>query len=54
MRFNNEVEQEGISMFPELLNSRTTNKWKVQQVEKALNNLLGVTISFWGNCTLRD
>ncbi|UNP78394.1 ArpU family transcriptional regulator [Bacillus nitratireducens] len=40
MRFNNEVEQEGISLFPELRDSRNTSKWKVQQVEKALNNLL--------------
>jgi len=28
MRFNNEVEQEGISLFPELRNSKTTNKMK--------------------------
>ncbi|SCV20693.1 ArpU family phage transcriptional regulator [Bacillus cereus] len=40
MRFSNEVEQEGISLFPELRDSRNTSKWKVQQVEKALNNLL--------------
>lgn len=40
MRFSNDVEQEGISLFPELRDSRNTSKWKVQQVEKALNNLL--------------
>ncbi|MGQ4706055.1 ArpU family transcriptional regulator [Bacillus thuringiensis] len=40
MRFSNDVEQEGISLFPELRGSRNTSKWKVQQVEKALNNLL--------------
>ena len=39
MRFSNEVEQEGISLFPELHNLRNTSKWRVQQVEKALNNL---------------
>ncbi|PFJ04976.1 ArpU family transcriptional regulator [Bacillus cereus] len=31
MRFSNEVEQEGISLFPELRDSRNTSKWKVQQ-----------------------
>ena len=40
MRFSNEVEQEGISLFPELRDSRVTSRMKVQQIEKALNNIL--------------
>ncbi|SCC55530.1 ArpU family phage packaging/lysis transcriptional regulator [Bacillus wiedmannii] len=40
MRFSNDVEKEGNSLFPELSDSRNMSKWKVQQVEKALNNLL--------------
>lgn len=39
MRFSNEVEKEGISLLPELHNLRNTSKWRVQQIEKALNNL---------------
>ncbi len=35
MRFSNDMKQEG-----ELRDSRNTSKWRVQQVEKALNNLL--------------
>ncbi|MGH0945569.1 ArpU family phage packaging/lysis transcriptional regulator [Bacillus mycoides] len=40
MRFSNDVEQEGISLFPELRDSRNASKWKVQQVERALNEIL--------------
>ena len=60
MRFNNEVEQEGISLFPELRNSKTTNKMKVQQVEKALNNILDdderniITMKFLTNKPVKD
>ncbi|MCU5684103.1 ArpU family transcriptional regulator [Bacillus wiedmannii] len=40
MRFSNDVEKEGNSLLPELRDSRNMSKWKVQQAEKALNNLL--------------
>ncbi|QQA19281.1 ArpU family transcriptional regulator (plasmid) [Bacillus cereus] len=60
MRFSNEVEQEGISLFPELRDSRVTSRMKVQQIEKALNNILDederniITMKFLDNKPVKD
>ncbi|WP_369355661.1 ArpU family phage packaging/lysis transcriptional regulator [Lysinibacillus capsici] len=60
MRFNNEVEQDGISLFPELRNSRTMNQIKVKQIEKVLNDLLDedelriINMKYLNNKRLKD
>lgn len=40
MRFSNDVEQEGISLFPELRDSRNTSKWKVQRGRESTSQFI--------------
>ncbi|MGW6193977.1 ArpU family phage packaging/lysis transcriptional regulator [Bacillus cereus] len=60
MRFNNEVEQEGISLFPEIRNSRRISELKVKQIEKTLNHILDkeerdiITMKFLTNERVKD
>ncbi|PFW61532.1 ArpU family phage packaging/lysis transcriptional regulator [Bacillus sp. AFS075034] len=60
MRFNNEVEQEGISLFPELRDSRTMSRFKLRQIEKVLNDILDsdekqiIEMKFLNNKRLKD
>ncbi|HHB2941839.1 TPA: ArpU family phage packaging/lysis transcriptional regulator [Bacillus cereus] len=60
MRFSNELEQEGISLFPELRDSRVTSRMKVQQIEKALHDILDederniITMKFLDNKPVKD
>ncbi|MGY3419139.1 ArpU family phage transcriptional regulator [Bacillus mycoides] len=60
MRFNNEVEQEGISLFPELRNSKTMSQFKVKQIEKVLNDILDddersiISMKFLTNKSVKD
>ncbi|VXC61994.1 ArpU family phage transcriptional regulator [Bacillus mycoides] len=60
MRFNNEVEQEGISLFPELRNSKTMSQFKVRQIEKVLDDILDddersiISMKFLTNKSVKD
>lgn len=60
MRFNNEVEQEGISLFPEIRNSRRISELKVKQIEKTLDHILDederniITMKFLDNKPVKD
>ncbi|MFA2567627.1 ArpU family phage packaging/lysis transcriptional regulator [Bacillus wiedmannii] len=60
MRFNNEVEQEGISLFPEIRNSRRVSELKVKQIEKTLEHILDaderniITMKFLDNKPVKD
>ncbi|MFE4764234.1 ArpU family phage packaging/lysis transcriptional regulator [Bacillus mycoides] len=60
MRFNNEVEQEGISLFPEIRNSRRISELKVKQMEKTLEHVLDkeerdiITMKFLTNERVKD
>ncbi|MBK5469348.1 ArpU family transcriptional regulator [Bacillus sp. TH19] len=60
MRFNNEVEQEGISLFPEIRNSRRISELKVKQMEKTLEHILDkeerdiITMKFLTNERVKD
>ncbi|PFA26719.1 ArpU family transcriptional regulator [Bacillus cereus] len=60
MRFNNEVEQEGISLFPEIRNSRRVSELKVKQIEKTLDHILDaderniITMKFLDNKPVKD
>lgn len=60
MRFNNEVEQEGISLFPEIRNSRRISELKVKQIEKTLDHILDkeerdiITMKFLTNERVKD
>ncbi|MGG1339899.1 ArpU family phage packaging/lysis transcriptional regulator [Bacillus toyonensis] len=60
MRFNNEVEQEGISLFPEIRNSRRISELKVKQIEKTLAHILDkeereiITMKFLTNERVKD
>ncbi|MFK4380218.1 ArpU family phage transcriptional regulator [Bacillus sp. RC218] len=60
MRFNNEVEQEGISLFPEIRNSRRISELKVKQIEKTLDYILDkeerdiITMKFLTNERVKD
>ncbi|MBE7105177.1 ArpU family transcriptional regulator [Bacillus cereus] len=60
MRFNNEVEQEGISLFPEIRNSRRMSELKVKQIEKTLDHILDkeerdiITMKFLTNERVKD
>ena len=60
MRFNNEVEQEGISLFPELRNSKTMSQFKVKQIEKVLDEILDddersiISMKFLTNKSVKD
>ncbi|PGD58119.1 ArpU family transcriptional regulator [Bacillus wiedmannii] len=60
MRFNNEVEQEGISLFPELRNSKTMSQFKVKQIEKVLDDILDddersiISMKFLTNKSVKD
>ncbi|MGQ8826984.1 ArpU family phage packaging/lysis transcriptional regulator [Bacillus sp. NA_146.1] len=60
MRFNNEVEQEGISLFPELRDSKTMSQFKVKQIEKVLDDILDddersiISMKFLTNKSVKD
>lgn len=60
MRFNNEVEQEEISLFPEIRNSRRISELKVKQIEKTLDHILDkeerdiITMKFLTNERVKD
>lgn len=60
MRFNNEVEQEGISLFTEIRNSRRVSELKVKQIEKTLEHILDaderniITMKFLDNKPVKD
>ncbi|MEK3933589.1 ArpU family phage packaging/lysis transcriptional regulator [Bacillus sp. FSL R7-0642] len=60
MRFNNEVEQEGISLFPELRNSKMMSQFKVRQIEKVLDDILDddersiISMKFLTNKPVKD
>ncbi|MEC5238540.1 ArpU family phage packaging/lysis transcriptional regulator [Bacillus sp. FSL R9-9530] len=60
MRFNNEVEQEGISLFPELRNSKTMSQFKVRQIEKVPDDILDddersiISMKFLTNKSVKD
>ncbi|MBK5424483.1 MULTISPECIES: ArpU family phage packaging/lysis transcriptional regulator [Bacillus] len=60
MRFNNEVEQEGIRLFPEIRNSRRISELKVKQMEKTLEHILDkeerdiITMKFLTNERVKD
>ncbi|MEX0415466.1 ArpU family phage packaging/lysis transcriptional regulator [Bacillus sp. C30] len=60
MRFNNEAEQEGISLFPEIRNSRRISELKGKQIEKILDHILDkeerdiITMKFLTNERVKD
>ncbi|ETT81417.1 ArpU family phage packaging/lysis transcriptional regulator, partial [Bacillus mycoides] len=60
MRFSNDVEQEGISLFPEIRNSRRISELKVKQMEKTLEHILDkeerdiITMKFLTNERVKD
>ncbi|NUC20349.1 ArpU family transcriptional regulator (plasmid) [Bacillus mycoides] len=60
MRFSNDVEQEGISLFPEIRNSRRISELKVKQIEKTLDHILDkeerdiITMKFLTNERVKD
>ncbi|WP_231348391.1 ArpU family phage packaging/lysis transcriptional regulator, partial [Bacillus mycoides] len=56
----NDVEQEGISLFPEIRNSRRISELKVKQMEKTLEHILDkeerdiITMKFLTNERVKD